>query len=82
MTVLGPVLVATDFSAHARHAADRAARVAHEASSPLTLMHVLAGDALAQLRGWLGAGAAAEQLMRDEAQRQLRAASRRMRSSS
>jgi len=72
MTVLGPVLVATDFSAHARHAADRAARVAHEASSPLTLMHVLAGDALAQLRGWLGAGAAAEQLMRDEAQRQLR----------
>ncbi len=72
MTVLGPVLVATDFSAHARHAADRAARVAQEASSPLTLMHVLAGDALAQLRGWLGAAGVAEQLMRDEAQRQLR----------
>ncbi len=72
MTALGPVLVATDFSPHARHAAERAARVAHEASSPLTVMHVLAGDALTQLRGWLGAGSGAEQQMRDDAGRRLR----------
>ena len=27
---LGPILVATDFSGHARHAATRAARLAHD----------------------------------------------------
>lgn len=71
MTALGPVLVATDFSPYARHAAERAARVAHEASSPLTLMHVLSGDALAQLRAWLGQDSAAELRMREDAGRQL-----------
>ena len=73
MTVLGPILVATDFSAHARQAADRAARLAHEAHSPLTLLHVLPGEPLAQLREWLGASSAAEQAMRAEAHQQLRA---------
>jgi nucleotide-binding universal stress UspA family protein len=72
MTVLGPILVATDFSAHARHAADRAARLAHEAHSALTLLHVLPGEPLAQFREWLGASSAPEKKMRDEAQRQLR----------
>lgn len=71
MTALGPILVATDFSAHARHAADRAARLAHETHSALTLMHVLPGEPLAQLREWLGASSAPEQKMRDEAHRQL-----------
>ena len=46
---LGPVLAATDFSAPARQAADRAALVAHETGAALTLMHVLPDDAL-QLR--------------------------------
>ena len=39
------ILAATDFSAVARHAADRAARLAHETGAPLTLVHVLPGGA-------------------------------------
>ncbi|WOB06038.1 universal stress protein [Piscinibacter gummiphilus] len=54
MSALGPILAATDFSVHAGHAATRAACVAHETRSPLTLMHVLPGEPLAQVRGWLG----------------------------
>lgn len=72
MTSLGPILVATDFSAHARHAADRAARLAHETHSPLTLMHVLPGEPLARIREWLGASSDPEQKMRDEAHDMLR----------
>jgi nucleotide-binding universal stress UspA family protein len=72
MHTLGPILVATDFSAPARHAADRAARLAHETASPLTLMHVHAGESLARLRQWLGAGNAPEQQLRQDAQRRLR----------
>ncbi|MGR6806182.1 universal stress protein [Sphaerotilus natans] len=37
----GPILVATDFSVPARHAAERAARLAHETVSPLVLLTVL-----------------------------------------
>ena len=55
-TALSPILAATDFSAPARHAADRAARLAAETGAALTLMHVLAGGALQELRQWLGAG--------------------------
>ena len=71
MTVLGPILAATDFSAHARHAADRAARLAHETHSALTLLHVLPGEPLAQIREWLGASSAPELKMREEAHQQL-----------
>ncbi len=71
MNPLGPILVATDFSAQARHAADRAARVAHENSAPLTLMHVVPSHALAELRHWLGAGHQAEQHLQADAQQQL-----------
>jgi len=73
MRTLGPILVATDFSAHARHAAERAAWLAHETASPLTLMHVHAGESLVQLRQWLGAGSAPEQQLRQDAQQRLRA---------
>lgn len=72
MAAPGPILVATDLSAHARHAAVRAARLAHETQSALTLMHVLPAEPLAQMRAWLGASRASEQDMRDEARRQLR----------
>lgn len=72
MTALGPILVATDFSTHARHAVDRAAHLAHESHSALTLMHVQPGEPLAQIREWLGASSAPEQKMRDEVHRQLR----------
>ena len=60
MTALGPILVATDFSVNARHAADRAARLAHETHSTLTLLHVLPGEPLAQIRDWLGESSAPE----------------------
>ncbi len=73
MTTRGPILVATDFSAHARHAVDRAARLAHEVHATVALMHVLPGEPLAQIREWLGASSAPELKLRDEAQRQLRA---------
>lgn len=72
MTRLGPILAATDFSASALQAADRAARLAHETGAPLTLVHVVPGDALQALRQWLGLGHVAEQQLHDDAQRQLR----------
>lgn len=71
MSPLGPILAATDFSAAARHAADRAARLAHEAGAPLTLMHVLPGSGLQDLRGWLGAGSDMEQRLQADALHQL-----------
>lgn len=73
MNHLGPILAATDFSAPARLAADRAARLAHATGAPLTLMHVLPGGALQELRQWLGDGHAIEQRLHDDAQRGLRA---------
>jgi nucleotide-binding universal stress UspA family protein len=71
MTHWGPILAATDFSGPARHAADRAARLAHETGAALTLMHVLPGGALQELRQWLGTGHAMEQQLQDEAHRLL-----------
>jgi nucleotide-binding universal stress UspA family protein len=56
MTAWGPILTTTDFSGPARHAVDRAARLAQETGSPLSVMHVMPGEALAELRQWLGAG--------------------------
>jgi nucleotide-binding universal stress UspA family protein len=67
-----PILAATDFSPPARHAADRAARLAHTTGSPLTLMHVLSGGGLEDLRRWLGGGSAVEQQLHADATQQLR----------
>ncbi len=69
----GPILVATDFSAHARHAADRAARLAHETAAALALLHVLPGETLAQLRTWLGTASVPEAQLRADAQQRLQA---------
>ena len=71
MTPARPLLAATDFSAPSRQAVSRAARIAHETGAPLALLHVLPGDALDQLRQWLGLASAPEQAMRDEAAREL-----------
>lgn len=71
MTLAGPILAATDFSAPARHAAERAAWLAHETGAALTLMHVLPGGALQDLRQWLGQGHAMEQQLHADARRQL-----------
>ncbi|MBW8469999.1 MAG: universal stress protein [Thiobacillus sp.] len=74
MTTLGPILAATDFSAPARHAAERAARLAQETGAPLTLMYVLPGGAMLELRQWLGTGHVMEQRLHDDAHQQLEAA--------
>ena len=50
MPTLSRILALTDFSASARHAADRAARLAHEAGAELTLLHVQSGDAFRNLQ--------------------------------
>lgn len=71
MTPSRPILVATDFSPHARHAADRAARVAHEKSVTLALLHVLPGETLASLRQWLGVANAPEVQMMASAREQV-----------
>lgn len=72
-TLSGPILAATDFSAQARHAAERAAHLAHATGAPLTLMHVLPGGALQELREWLGASHPLEQQLHEEAHGQLAA---------
>jgi nucleotide-binding universal stress UspA family protein len=69
---LGPILAATDFSSPARHAVERAARLAHETGATLTLMHVLPGGALQELRQWLGTGHATEEHLHDSVRQQLR----------
>lgn len=70
-TPQGPILAATDFSAPSRHAADRAARLAHETGAALTLMHVLPGGPLQELREWLGTSHPMEHQLHDEADRRL-----------
>ncbi|MDP2452155.1 MAG: universal stress protein [Polaromonas sp.] len=72
MNPMNSILAATDFSAPARHAADRAARLAHETGAQLTLMHTVSGRALDELRQWLGAGHAAEAQLLEDAGQQLR----------
>lgn len=71
MTAWGPILATTDFSAPARHAVDRAARLAHETGSPLSVLHVAPGEALAELRQWLGAGHASEKQLAEADRQQL-----------
>lgn len=66
-----PILVTTDFSPLARHAADRAALLAHETGAPLTLMHVMSGDALHHLRQWLGMSHPLASQLEADAQQQL-----------
>lgn len=61
------ILAATDFSPGARHAAERAARIAHETGAALALLHVLPDAGLAELRQWLGSGHALEQQVQADA---------------
>ncbi|WP_418318798.1 universal stress protein [Piscinibacter sakaiensis] len=68
---LGTIVAATDFSALARHAAARAALLAERDQSALTLLHVVPGGALQELRQWLGHGCAAERQLLADAQQQL-----------
>ncbi|MDO8386841.1 MAG: universal stress protein [Polaromonas sp.] len=72
MTPLTALLTTTDFSVPARHAAYRAARLAHETGAELTLMHAVSGRGLDELRQWLGAGHLAETQLLEDAGQQLR----------
>jgi nucleotide-binding universal stress UspA family protein len=65
------VVVATDFSPHARHAAQRAAHIAGDTGAHLRLLHVLPGPLMTQLRAWLGRENALEPELRTEARRAL-----------
>lgn len=67
------VLAATDFSAPARHAVERAAHIAGELGAALGLVHVLPRGALDELRAWLGADAGGEDALLREARGQLAA---------
>jgi nucleotide-binding universal stress UspA family protein len=65
------VVAATDLSAAARRAADRAARIARDASASLTLVHAVNTSALDELRRWLEQGEDAEQSILDDARTRL-----------
>lgn len=72
MTSIRSIVAATDLSVPARHAAERAARLARAGSASLTLAHALSGSALDDLRRWLGtADDAAEQALLADARRRL-----------
>lgn len=66
MVALRSVVAATDLSAPARRAADRAAMLAASASASLTLIHVVSGSALDELRRWLDRNGLTEQSILDE----------------
>ncbi len=55
MPAFHSIVAATDLSAPARHAADRAARLARDCGASLMLVHVASGSALDQLRRIIGA---------------------------
>lgn len=67
----GTVLAATDFSPAGRHAAQRAARLAHETGARLVLAHVVCGTLLQELRQWLGGPGDVTAQVFDDARRQL-----------
>jgi nucleotide-binding universal stress UspA family protein len=71
MRTLRHILAATDFSPAARHACERASRLAHETGATLSLMHVLPDEPFEVLRRWLGAGHAVETCIDQAAQAQL-----------
>jgi nucleotide-binding universal stress UspA family protein len=69
MTELSRIVAATDLSAPARRAADRAARLARAASAALTLLLVVSRSGLDELRRWLDTGDGNEQSLLDEVRR-------------
>lgn len=62
------ILVATDHSAGARRAVERAALLAAACGARLTVLHVLAGGAFGELRRWLGSESAPADTLLAEAE--------------
>ena len=72
MKRLHTLLAATDFSAPSRHAAQRAALLAHDSGARLELLHVLETKTLDELRRILGAdGEALQERIRSQAHKAL-----------
>lgn len=66
MVAIRSVVAATDLSAPARRAVDRAARVCATAIAPLTLVHAVNASALSELRRWLDTGEDIERSILDD----------------
>jgi nucleotide-binding universal stress UspA family protein len=71
MNSLTSILAATDLSAPARHAAQRAAMLARQTGGALELVHVLEKDALTELRRLFSQDREVEQRMHQQAQEAL-----------
>lgn len=71
MQAIRSIVAATDLSAPARHAADRAARLAQRTGASLTLMHAASGSALDQLRRLVGSGEEISRTLLDDSRRRL-----------
>jgi nucleotide-binding universal stress UspA family protein len=65
MTPIRSIVGATDLSAAAHRAVDRAAMLARDAGASLTLLHVVDAPALAQLRRWLDGADAERSILED-----------------
>jgi nucleotide-binding universal stress UspA family protein len=72
MIELRSVVAATDLSAPARRAVDRAARLARPAGASLTVVHAMNASMLDELRRWLDTGGDVEQSILDDVRQQLR----------
>lgn len=71
MIEIRSIVAATDLSAPARRAADRAAMLAQAAVTPLTLVHAVNASALNELRRWLETGGGVEQSIYDDVRARL-----------
>lgn len=67
------IVAATDLSAAARRAADRAAMLASDASASLTLAHIVKDSALEDLRRWIEERDTAEASVLDDVRRRVHA---------
>jgi nucleotide-binding universal stress UspA family protein len=75
MIEIHSIIGATDLSAPARRAADRAAMLARASSASLTLVHAINSSALNELRRWLDTGDAERSIL-DDARPRLRTLAR------
>jgi len=71
MTAIRSIVVATDLSAPARRAVERAAMLAKQGAAPLALVQAVSGSALDELRRWLDAGHEVEQSIVEDARQRL-----------
>ena len=71
MNEIRSVIAATDLSAPARRAVDRAARLARAASASFTLVHAVNGSMLTELRRWLDNGGDVERSILDDVRSRL-----------